>query len=204
MDNTNTRSDNQIDTASSYISFDHNPLSESENYTGVAFIVSNDYHGEPGCTLRDYGLDFKNMKHVFDNLVDKYHVTVAHSATYSKFIATCKYLADYKPEYPKCCKRIIIYFSGHGGDGYIRMERDAMHPDRSNVKIIEILNFFRNDKCKDMERILLLDACCSAEDIECEGNELVACATSKGRPAESFPWTGGLWTKKFGIFLIKS
>ena len=112
MGNTNSETppheDNRPDTASSYISFDHNPLSEGENYTGIVFIVSNDYHGEPGRAFRDYGLDIKNMKHMFDNLVDKYHVTVAHSATYSKFIGTCKYQANYKYDYPTCVSLPLI------------------------------------------------------------------------------------------------
>ena len=47
-----------------------------------------------------------------------------------------------------------------------------------------------------MERILLLEACCFAETIRCEENELVACAASEGHPAGSFCWTGGFWTKK--------
>ena len=71
-----------------------------------------------------------------------------------------------------------------------------------------------------MERILLLDAPCSTENIECKNNELVTCAAlSKYRNRNSlndlvyastpqlqnfpvFPWTGGLWTKKIWKLII--
>ena len=134
-------------------------------------------------------LDFNTVNRFFDNLVDKYHVTTVHDAIHNRFIATCKYLAD--NTYPRSCKRIIIYFSGHGYNESIQME------NYRGVKIAEILSYFHNENCREMERILLLDAPCSAENIKCEPNELVACASSRGRhPDPRFLWTGGLWTKK--------
>lgn len=75
------------------------------------------------------------------------------------------------------------------------METDANNREKCNVKINDILSWFRDNQA-NMERILLLDGCCSAEDIKCEENELVACAASKGSHAESFPCTGGLWTQE--------
>lgn len=53
----------------------------------------------------------------------------------------------------------------------------------------------------DMERILLLDACCNTENIECEDNELVACAASKQYPGQNIFWTSGTWTKELWIML---
>ena len=195
----------QIDATSSYISYDHKPL--SEKYAGIVFILTNDHHAEGGrWSLSDYGLDAKNMNKFFDNLVDEYYKTTASCATYNRFVATCMYLADPGASpgtalpkefvYPESCKRIIIYFAGHGSNGYICMEEDKKHPKQPrNVKISDILSYFRNDKCKDMEKILLLDSCCNIENIECQNNELVACATSQNKPAQSLANTGGFWTK---------
>ena len=181
-----------IDIGLSHISFHHSPLTEQD--VGVVYIVTNDYHSE-GRALRDHGVDFKNMSNFFGNLADKYHVTTQQSATYNKFIATCKYLADWK--YPRSCKRIIIYFAGHAGGSCISMETDSRNPDKTTIDINDILSLFRTENCRGMERILLLDACCNAKNIKCKDNELVACAASEGCQAESLPWTGGMWTKEF-------
>ena len=42
------------------------------------------------------------------------------------------------------------------------------------VGFAKMLSYFHNDNCKGMERTLMLDACCSTENIECEKNELAA------------------------------
>ena len=48
-----------------------------------------------------------------------------------------------------------------------------------------------------MSRILLLDACCSAENVNCEENELVACAGSETFGTLSKSCSGGFWTMEF-------
>ena len=54
---------------------------------------------------------------------DKYYVISKQSVTAKKFLATRNYLANYN-DYPACCDRIIVYFVGHGKDGYIRLDVD--------------------------------------------------------------------------------
>ena len=118
----------QIDTELSYITFDNSD--DGNKHKGIAFIVINNYRGAPGkelCepekALRDYGiLDFNTVNRFFDNLVDKYHITIMHDVIRTRFIATCKYLADNTNRESSDCKRIIIYFSGHGDDSRILME----------------------------------------------------------------------------------
>ena len=41
-----------------------------------------------------WDIRFQYCKSFFDNLVDKYRVTIVHDVTHNRFIATCKYLAD--------------------------------------------------------------------------------------------------------------
>lgn len=99
--------EDQVDVGPSYISFELKPLSEKD--VGVVYIVTNDYHADPTKALGDHGKDFKHMENLFCNLVDNYHVTIAQSATYKKFVATCKYLADRK-KYPVLAKESSYIF----------------------------------------------------------------------------------------------
>ena len=185
-----------IDTASSHVSFELEPL---DDHVGVVYIVTNDYHGDDArMAIRDQGRNCKRMKNFFYYLVDKYHITPAQNTTYDKFVATCKYIANW-PKYKTSCKRIIIYFSGHGNGDYISMEEDRRTHGKRRVNINDILKWFRGDStCANMQKILLLEACYRTDNIKCEENELVACAaSSEGYDAESFPATGGLWTQEF-------
>ena len=191
------------------------------NEVGVVYIVSNDYHSEENTALHDHGKDSKNMENFFSECEDNFYVASVRSATSKKFLATCEYLAlDRSAEryqaYPECCDKIIIYFAGHGKNGYIIMEKDYSDPDlssnsrsrrnkevseRSKISIEDILSIFRKNETMKMSRVLLLDACCSAENINCEENELVACAASDSCSALSYPYTGGCWTKELcGMF----
>ena len=171
----------------------------SQNDTiGIVYIVTKEK--APLRIRDDYWLDFEAVINFFDNLVDKYEVTIEHSVTHSKFMNFCQYLGD--SHYPSSCKRIIIYFSGDGDDGYIRIQKDIKKPKKTEkVEIIDILSCFRNSKCKHLERILLLDACCNVECIKCEENELVACATSERYLGKRFVWPGLTWTKELWTML---
>ena len=182
------------------ISFDYKPLT---NEVGVVYVVTNDYHYDAKMVLRDHGVDRKNMERFFDNTIEKYYVMTAQNRTREKFISTLQYLANW-PNYPPSCKRIIVYFAGHGSDGYITMEKDVKTAS-SDVKINEILSIFRTDIGKKMVKLILLDACCNVQDVACEegSNELVACAASEGFAAESDPCIGGYWTHELRLMLTE-
>ena len=195
----NTGNDDQPDCGISCILFPFDPLDKE---VGIVYIVTNDYHADLKAALRDNGIDSQHVKNLFSNLEDKYHITTAQSVTYNKFVATCEYLSRYK--YPDTCKRIIIYFGGHGScdavGEYITMEADAKQNSKGpKVYIKDILSYFRNETCRDMERIILLDACCGVKQIKCEDNELVACANSENCEAQSLPWIGGYWTNELWL-----
>ena len=205
------------------IDFSYEPLNGDE--VGVVYIVSNDYHSEERMALSaDLARsNLQKMVSFFTDQCDKYYVEAKKSATSKKFLATCKYLADFE-NYPKNCNKIIIYFSGRGKGNHIIMEKDYSikisangwtarekeKVDKNSIVTIEnILSIFRgqvhHDRGKDVEekkmekisRILLLDACCSAESESiCKENELVACAGSDKSNAMNEYHTCGLWTKE--------
>ena len=104
--------------------------------TGIVYIVTKE---KAPLRIRDdyclYWLDFEAVINFFDNLVDKYEVTIENSVTYGKFMNFCKYLGD--SHYPSSCKRIIIYFSGDGDDGHIRIQKDIKNPKKTQkVKLL--------------------------------------------------------------------
>ena len=182
-----------------------------EDKVGVVYIVENDYHSQMNAALRNHGKDSKNMEKLFSyDIEDNYCVVSGRNVTSTEFLSVCRNLANFE-DYPKDCDKIIIYFSGHGKDNYIIMERDYStiknSTTRSNpeeeiyedtlVKIDKILALFR-DQPSTKKRILLLDACCCADsEYVCEENELVACAGSDKFGAMSTAETGGYWTKEF-------
>ena len=196
----------------SVIKFTKEDLDERQA-VGVVYLVVNDYHAEGNMALRDYGKDFERMKAFFERCTDVYIVESHSSATATKFLATCRFLAEFK-DYPKRCDRIFIYFAGHGKDRYILMEKDYTSPNISRrnresqvneerkVTIEKILSIFRKNHInrENMSRILLLDACCSVEKTHeenkdvCSENELVACAGSATSGSLSKCCIGGYWT----------
>ena len=89
---------------------------------GVVYLLTNDYHAEDKAAIRDHGKDRQRMTAFFESCVDRYVVKPHTNATAKRFLATCRSLANCK--YPEHCDRIIIYFAGHGKDGYITMEKD--------------------------------------------------------------------------------
>ena len=190
------------------ISFSPEEL-EEKTVVGVVYVITNDYHAQQESALRSYGIDLKNMEHFFNACDDKYYVVSERHVTSKEFWASCQYLAN--SDYPPSCDRIIIYFAGHGKDGYILMDKDYASIEK-NTKLSEsaieervikeskidlniLLSLFRKPKIKEnMSVILLLDACCNAQAVKCEGNELVASAGSGCSVARSDRLYGGYWT----------
>lgn len=181
------------------IRFDYEPLTDE---VGVVYIVTNNYRYDDKMALRDHGVDLKKMNRFFNSLFEKYYIVSAQNRTRMNFMNTCKYLATYS-DYPASCKRIIVYFAGHGSNGYVSMETDSKSPKTENVTINEILSEFRTETCKEMVKIFLFDACCNAQNVVCEegSNELVACAASEGCNAMSDPYVGGYWTHELYLML---
>ena len=192
---------------------------------GVVYVVTNDYHTQKESALRDHGADWKTMEQFFELCEDKYYVVSKQSVTAKKFLATCNYLANYS-DYPACCDRIIIYFAGHGRDGYIRLDidysdiqkgkdskklkrrEDDERLEESKIDIEHILSIFRHHTIKEkMSIILLLDACCNAKSVECEEHELVASAASETASKKfgaKSDHSGGYWTNTLFYVLNKT
>ena len=195
----------ELQPRASDIQFSSKPLKDE---VGVVYVVTNDYRYDPTMKLRDHGVDLNRIKHVFENSLDKYYVEVRQNRTRDTFINTLEYLAAYEKQkkYPPSCKRIIIYFAGHGWGEHITMEEDAKNPAvTKKVEISEMLSILRKIGVK-MAKIILLDACCGVKEGICEegSNELVACAASKDHCAESDPDSGGgYWTNELHLKLIE-
>ena len=189
------------------ILFHHKAITGRE--VGVVYIVYNDYHTNKDLVLRGLEADCVNIERFFDACDDEYYMVPKRSVTAKRLLTTCEYLANYTGRYLPCCDRIIIYFAGHGGDNYIRLDEDcsdvkkgneggkkseAKREKESKVDVEDILAVFRNKGITEkMSIILLLDACCNAKTVKCEKNELVASAASEKSKALS-NWYGGYWT----------
>lgn len=195
-----------------HISLSHDKFKEEleqKAVVGVVYIVANVYQGqnEDLSPLPNCKIDSENMELFFDTCEDKYHVISELNVKSKEFWDTCNYLAN--SDYPLCCDRIIIYFAGHGGhlekQQYIVMHKD--YPSEENttktsdsenkIDLNTLLFIFRKRKKKEMTIILLLDACCDAENVKCNKNELVASAGSHRTLARGNCANGGFWTHAF-------
>lgn len=216
-----------IDNSSDYQNADINDSLIELNLTnerGVAFIVSNEYLSSDK-ELHGSDKDSKKMEELFKEKEINYSVHVRTQVTYKKFIATCKYLATYE-YYPKTVKTIVIYFSGHGGNGFITMEAEK-EMKSTRVDIPKLRSLFKNT---EIATLFLIDSCRGPES-DCglasnvgtkaasnqsentsdddstinhasQGNDLVAYATSEGYVAYSDK-DGGSWTNTLVLQLRK-
>ena len=123
------------------------------NERGVAFIVSNKYLcGDKQLSSSDE--DAKKMEELFQEKEINYSVHVRNQVTFDKFMATCKHLATYE-YYPVTCEAIVIYFAGHGGNGFITMEAEK-EKKITRVNILELRSMFKNT---EIAKIFFIDAC---------------------------------------------
>ena len=173
---------------------------------GIALIVSNNYEGTksplPG-TDRD-----SDVMTTFFSTLGNYEVVVPKkNLRVKEFIATCKQLASL--EYPEVYKRMVIYFAGHGGDGYIALQDKPVRID----DIQAIFDPGKHQKLHEMVRMFFIDACCGstryASDDHTRGgpgkksyevcckykNEVIAYSTLKGYTAydDEKSWTQALY-----------
>ena len=181
------------------------------NNVGVALLVSNDYKTtKEASDLWSTHTDAKNMEKVME--VFSYAVFWIKNVSTDEFVSCYKYLADF--QYPTTCKRILLYFAGHGKDGILLMQ------DGGEVKIDDVISRFKihvagNKSLAAIAKMFFFDACRGSEkdsgysvrtakpvdEITClkriskEGNMLIAYASTRYYVAhESSSGAGGRWT----------
>jgi len=120
---------------------------------GVALIISNDYTGT-AAPLTGSHKDAEKMQKVFMHF--KYHLIMARNVSKSELENHFTTLSEF--EYPSTCRRIVVTFSGHGGDGVLICQ------DLEKIKIEDMLNQFKPDSKNkptlgNTVRIFFLDAC---------------------------------------------
>ena len=125
------------------------------NSVGVALLVSNDYKtlgkdAELGSTHSDA---FK-MEEVFEEF--GYVVYRMQNIRSEDFTSYCKEIAGF--QYPQNCRRILVYFSGHGDDGTLVMQ------DGGDLIIESIIELFKPDVANnavltEMAKMFFFDAC---------------------------------------------
>ena len=86
-----------------------------------------------------------------------YQVYRKRNLSYDEFKDCYRYLADYN-DYPPLCRRLLLYFSGHGADGILQMQ------DEVSVRIEDILSCFKTDISRSkvmggMVKMFFFDAC---------------------------------------------
>lgn len=200
-----------------YLKLDPN-LPENAKCKGVALIVSNNYEGT------DYSLpgtdeDSHKMKEFF-SMLKNYNVVTLKNLRSEEFLSACKDLAALS--YPETYKRIVIYFAGHGGDGFIVMLDKQVHIE----DVQAIFDLTKHPRLCRMARIFFIDACRgnvpytsqdtrrgsgdsgaqSTYHAHCKHeNELIAYSTLKGYVAfDDEHGCGGSWTLKLHECLMES
>ena len=129
----------------------------TQSTIGVALIVSNDYITTPERDLPETRTDAQKMKKFLTKC--KYKVFRYHNLDKKSFVTLYEEMARH--QYPKTCRRLIVYFSGHGGDGTIRFQ------DRGDVIINDMVNSFKpvkpnnskNESLGNTVRMFFIDAC---------------------------------------------
>ena len=180
------------------------------NNVGVALLVSNNYKTtKEASDLSSTHTDAKNMEKVME--VFSYAVFWIKNVSTNEFVSCYKYLVDFP--YPTTCKRILLYFAGHGNDGTLLMQ------DGGEVKIDDVITRFKihvagNESLAAIAKMFFFDACRGSQkdggysvsrtakpvdEITClrripnEGNMLIAYASTRYYVAHESS-SGGQWT----------
>ena len=126
---------------------------------GIALLVGNDYIGTAQNELRNTHHDVDQLGKILESF--KYFVYKETNISKDKMFEVCKLIAEHAK-----CKRIIVYFSGHGRDDEL-----LFHPKNKrksdvcpSVKLETIINLFKPNKANNPElinisRVFLVDAC---------------------------------------------
>jgi len=187
------------------------------NHKGVALIVSNDYKDGELKPLEFTHKDSEKMENFFTKLKN-YIVTRKTNLSKKTFMSTCKYLGE---NFPGGYTRMVVYFAGHGGNGYILMQDGK---ERVFIKELQaIFNPCKASKMRHVVRIFFIDACrgtskdygCSVDEIDgTEHNERYIPVASQGKELVAFATIedyvsydascGGIWTTCLYEELIRS
>jgi len=188
---------------------------------GLAVIIGNTYTRKVDRSAKDCKQlsplngprkDTEAMKKAFDYL--RFLTIVRRDLTLDETNSLLQLLAQH--QYPETCKRFVLTFSGHGGDGFVCSE------DGRSMKINDIVELFSPTNIKSLAgvpRLFFFDACrggLSDQGIVARGGEgewrskiprtgdvLVAYAATAGYKAfEQF--SGGLWTSILAKKLVAS
>ena len=188
---------------------------------GLALIIGNTYTRKVDRSAKDCKQllklngprkDSEVMKEAFEYL--RFLTIVRHDLTLDETSSLLQLLAQHR--YPEACKRFVLTFSGHGGDGFVCCE------DGRPMKISDIVTLFSptdNKSLAGVPRLFFFDACRGESldqgvvarggegewqsRIPSTGDVLVAYATTTGYKAfEQFG--GGLWTSILAKKLVTS
>ena len=151
---------------------------------GVALLVSNDYKTSTSPPLSFTHTDTENMEQVLKHF--GYDVYRKKNLSDSEFLVCYRNLADHDYSNSPQCKRILIYFSGHGSNGVLLMQNGNF------TKIEDIIACFkpgiaRSETVARMTKMFFFDAC--------RGYEADLGSTSKGNENEwmqTIPKEGGV------------
>ena len=178
---------------------------------GIALIASNNYEGTGYKHLPCTDEDSKNMKAFFSTLENYEVVTPKKNLRANEFMNICERLASL--QYPETYKRLVIYFAGHGGNGYITMIDERVRVEQLQA----IFDPGKNKTLDDMAKIFIIDACRGSGDArggsdksakpyqaQCRySNQLMVYSTLEGHVAHSDEeGYGGVWTYAFYKCLV--
>ena len=135
----------------------------NENTVGVALLVSNDYdpkywnevNGKHLGELFFTHKDVENLALLFEDFA--YAVYRKKNVTRERFVTYYAALADYK--YPPTCKRILVYFSGHGDDDGKLILQDGDEVDIKDVICRFRINIANNETLAETIKMFFFDAC---------------------------------------------
>lgn len=127
----------------------------SANTVGVALLVSNDYKGPKGVHK-----EAANLEQMFKRF--SYAVYRRENLSTADFVSCYKKLATFK--YPSTCKKIVVCFSGHGGnDGALIMQ------DGKEIKAEDMISCFQahisdNETLTEMAKMFFFDTCQGSQE----------------------------------------
>ena len=129
----------------------------TQSTIGVALIVSNDYTtNQCERNLPETHTDAKMMTKFFEKC--KYKVFQYRNLSEDKFIKLYEKMAKHK--YPKTCRRLVVYFSGHGSDGIMLSQYGEKVDINNMVTSFKPVNGkVKNETLGNMVRMFFIDAC---------------------------------------------